>query len=271
MKHFLEMSVLLLAVIALTSFRTARPSSKMELSNEITLTILYDNYKYEEGFKNSWGFSCLIEGAGPTILFDTGSKDGNLMHNFKAAGKDPQDVDMIILSHIHSDHTGGIAEFLESKTGIDVYMPQSFPEEFKKGIKSQGANPVTVSEAIRLAENVWSTGEMGKKIIEQSLVVQTPRGLVVITGCAHPGIEDIVAKAVEIKDEKILLVVGGFHLLQTGTGSVELIARDFKDKQIQYAAPTHCSGDGTIKVFQDVFEERYLKLGTGKVIQTTEL
>ena len=60
-------------------------------------------------------------------------------------------------------------------------------------------------------------------------------------------------------------------MLRTGTDAVELIARDFKDKHIQYAAPTHCSGDETIKVFQEVFGEQYLKLGTGKVIQTAEL
>ncbi len=193
------------------------------------------------------------------------------MHNFKAAGKDPQDVDMIILSHIHGDHTGGLAEFLESKTGIDVYMPQSFPEEFKKEIENQGARPVLISDAKNIIDNVWSTGEMGREIIEQSLVIQTPKGLVIITGCAHPGIEDIVAKAVEIKDEPVLLVMGGFHLLRTGIDAVEVIAKEFKDQTVKYAAPTHCSGDGTIRVFQEVFGEQYLKLGTGKVIQTVEL
>jgi len=181
MKYLLLSAALMATVIAMTSFHTPHPPKKMEISKEITLTVLYDNYKYEEGFKNSWGFSCLIEGASQTILFDTGSKDGNLMHNFKAAGKDPRDVDMIILSHNHGDHTDGIVEFLESKTGIDVYMPQSFPEEFKKEIKSLGARPVMVSEARKLAENVWSTGEMGREIIEQSLVIQTPGGLAIIT------------------------------------------------------------------------------------------
>lgn len=271
MKHFLMITALLISITAMTSFHNPNSPVKMELTKEITLTILYDNYQYEEGFKNSWGFSCLIEGAGPTILFDTGGKDGNLMFNFKAAGKDPQNVDMIILSHNHWDHTGGISEFLESKTGIDVFMPRSFPEEFKKGIENQGAHPVMVSDARKITDNVWSTGEMGREIIEQSLVIETPRGLVVITGCAHPGIEDIVAKATEIKDEKLLLVMGGFHLLRTGTDAVETIASEFKDMQIQYAAPTHCSGDGTIKVFQEVFGEQYLKLGTGKVIETAEL
>ena len=271
MKHYLMLAALLISVIIMTSFHTPNPPIKMKLTEEITLTILYDNYKYEEGFKNSWGFSCLIEGAGPTILFDTGSKDGILMHNFKAAGKDPKDVDMIILSHIHSDHTGGIAEFLELKTGIDVYLPQSFPDEFKKGIEAQGAHPVMVSDAKKISDNFWSTGEMGNEIFEQSLVVQTPKGLVVITGCAHPGIEDIVTKAQEIKDEQILLVMGGFHLLLTGNDAVGSIAREFKDKHIQYAAPTHCSGDGTIKVFQKVFGKQYLRVGTGKVIQTAGL
>lgn len=271
MKLLLMWAVLPISIFAMTSFCTPNPPTNMNFSKEITLTILYDNYKYEEGFKNSWGFSCLIEGAGPTILFDTGGKDGNLMHNFKAAGKDPQKVDMIILSHNHWDHTGGISEFLKSKTGIDVYMPRSFPEEFIKGIENQGANPVMVSDARKITDNVWSTGEMGHEIIEQSLVIETPRGLVVITGCAHPGIEDIVAKAMEIKDEKLLLVMGGFHLLRTGTDAVETIASEFKDRHIQYAAPTHCSGDGTIKVFQEVFGEHYLKLGTGKVIETAEL
>jgi 7,8-dihydropterin-6-yl-methyl-4-(beta-D-ribofuranosyl)aminobenzene 5'-phosphate synthase len=271
MKHFLMLTALLVIVIAMTSFSTTNPPIKMKLSNEITLTILYDNYKYEEGYKNNWGFSCLIEGAGPTILFDTGSKDGILMHNFKAAGKDPKEVDMIILSHIHSDHTGGIAEFLEQKTGIDVYMPQSFPSSFKNSIEKQGAHPVLVSDAKKITENIWSTGEMGHEIIEQSLVIQTPGGLVIITGCAHPGIEDIVKKAVEIKDENILLVMGGFHLFRTGTDAVELTAREFKDQSVKYAAPTHCSGDATIKVFQEVFGEQYMKLGTGKVIQSAEL
>jgi 7,8-dihydropterin-6-yl-methyl-4-(beta-D-ribofuranosyl)aminobenzene 5'-phosphate synthase len=271
MKPFHMLAALLVTVTVLTSFHTPNPPIKMELTEEITLTILYDNYLYEEGFKNNWGFSCLIEGAGSTILFDTGSKDGILMHNFKAAGKDPQDVDMIILTHFHSDHTGGITEFLEANKGVDVYVPQSFPDEFIKGIEAQGAHPVIVSDAKKIRDNVWSTGEMGSRIIEQSLVIQTPRGLIIITGCAHPGIEKIVAKALEIRDEKILLVMGGFHLLQTGTDAVELMARDFKDKHIQYAAPTHCSGDETIKIFEEVFEEQYLKLGTGKVLQTADL
>jgi len=271
MEKILISSGLIIAVLALTSLHNPKSLRKMGPGKEFTLTILYDNYKYEEGFKNSWGFSCLIEGTGQTILFDTGGNDGNLMHNFRAAGKDPGEVDMIILSHIHWDHTGGISEFLESRTGIEVYMPRSFPDEFKKEIESRGATPVLVSGARKITDNVWSTGEMGSEIIEQSLVLETPGGLVVITGCAHPGIEKIVEKAMEIKDRKVLLVMGGFHLLRTGTDEVEVIAREFRDKHIQYAAPSHCSGDGTIRVFKEIFGDKYLPLGTGRVVETGTL
>ena len=271
MKHILTTAFLLITGIAVNSFVIPKPQIQMETDNQITLTILYDNYQYDKDFKNSWGFSCLIEGTGPTILFDTGGSDGNLMHNFRVAGKDPRDVDLIILSHIHWDHTGGMAEFLEAKSGIDVYMPESFPEEFKKEVEDRGARPVLVSGARKIAEHVWSTGEMGDEIIEQSVIVETGGGLVIITGCAHPGITKIVEKASEMLDDEILLVMGGSHLMRTDKDMVERMAYDFLKKNIQYAAPSHCSGDGTLKIFQDVFGEKYLKLGTGRVIETAAL
>jgi 7,8-dihydropterin-6-yl-methyl-4-(beta-D-ribofuranosyl)aminobenzene 5'-phosphate synthase len=271
MKRVQLPTVFLTVVCIFTSFNTPDPAKKMFLSNGLTLTILYDNYKYEDGFKSSWGFSCLIEGGGQTILFDTGGMDGNLMHNFKAAGKDPETVDLVVLSHIHLDHTGGISDFLESKTGIDVFIPQSFPEELKKDLLNRGANPVMVQGAIKISENVWSTGEMGDQIIEQSLIIQTMKGLIIITGCAHPGIEKIVKKATAMKEEKVLLVMGGFHLLETDSEAVEVIARLFRDQDIQYVAPTHCSGDGTIRIFKEVFGDHCIRLGTGKVLETAGL
>ena len=167
MKQITILAAWMISCLAISTFQTPNLTEKMKPDKEITLTILYDNYKYKEGFRNSWGFSCLIEGPGPTILFDTGGGDGNLMHNFKAAGKDPKMVDIIVLSHIHADHTGGIDDILKSKTGIDVYMPASFPADFQHGIEAQGAHPVLVSDVREISENVWSTGEMGTSIIEQ--------------------------------------------------------------------------------------------------------
>ncbi len=271
MKNLIIAMSLLLLASGKTAVEPLKQNHSMETLPELTLTILYDNYNYDKNFRSSWGFSCLVEGLEKTILFDTGGKDGNLMHNLKAAGKNPADVDLIVLSHIHWDHTGGLDEFLSYKTGLDVFIPASFPKEFKKSIEDQGARPVEVKEAQKIIDHAWSTGEMGEQIIEQSLILETEGGLVVLTGWAHPGIEDIVYEAMEYRGKEVLLVMGGFHLLRTGTGKVRSIANDFKDRNVMYAAPTHCSGDSTRRIFEDVFGDHFILAGAGKVIHTAEL
>jgi 7,8-dihydropterin-6-yl-methyl-4-(beta-D-ribofuranosyl)aminobenzene 5'-phosphate synthase len=240
-------------------------------ADDIKLTILYDNYQFDKNFKNSWGFSCLIEGLDQTILFDCGGKDGNLMHNLQVAGIDPGIVDLVVLSHIHWDHTGGLDRFLEARSGIDVWIPAAFPKRFSEKIREKGANPVKVKGDAEIIPGVWTTGEMGKQIIEQSLVIETRKGLVVITGCAHPGIEKIVDRATGIREREVLLVMGGFHLLRSGTDAVREIATGFRDAGHQYAAPTHCSGDGTINVFKEVFGDKFITLGAGKILHISEL
>jgi 7,8-dihydropterin-6-yl-methyl-4-(beta-D-ribofuranosyl)aminobenzene 5'-phosphate synthase len=150
-------------------------------------------------------------------------------------------------------------------------MPASFPEKFRNDVAEKGGKPRDVQEFRQIADHVWTTGEMGDNIIEQSLVIESSGGLIVLTGCAHPGIESIVRKSMAERDDDVLLVMGGFHLLRTGADSVEDIAREFKDMKVKYAAPTHCSGDGTIKIFKNVFGDNFIPAGAGKVIHTAEL
>ena len=221
-----------------------KPIQKQDMRKpaDVTLTVLCDNYNYDKAFRSSWGFSCLVEHAERTILFDCGGKDGGLMENFRATGKDPEQVDLVVLSHIHWDHTGGLPEFLGTRKGLKVYVPASFPEEFKQEIRNLGSQPVDVGGPMQIDDNIWTTGEMGDQIIEQSLLIETPGGIVVLTGCAHPGIEAIVDKARQERGNSILLVLGGMHLLRTNAKTVESIASGFREAGIQYVAPTHCSG-----------------------------
>jgi 7,8-dihydropterin-6-yl-methyl-4-(beta-D-ribofuranosyl)aminobenzene 5'-phosphate synthase len=271
MKKIIFLSSLLLP--GLTIFYSEPVNTpEMHTKNEkLTLTILYDNYVFNKNLKNSWGFSCLIEGLDKTILFDTGNDDGIMLSNMAALGKDPADVDVVVLSHIHADHTGGLMGFLEKNHEVTVYLPVSFPEQFKKNVTASGARMVEVTGPVKILDEVSTTGEMGTEIIEQSLMITSPNGSIILTGCAHPGIQNIVARSKELGVKDILLVMGGFHLLRTPVDTVRDIAKSFQQMNVKYVAPTHCSGDGTIKEFKAVFGDHCLAAGAGKVIVVDEL
>lgn len=105
---------------------------------------------------------------------------------------------------------------------------------------------------------------MGNRIIEQSLVLETTEGAVVITGCAHPGIVSIVKKAQEIVPKNIHTTLGGFHLLRQEEEGVQERIKAFRDLGVLCAGPTHCSGDRTIALFQQAYGDHFVKLGVGR-------
>jgi len=240
------------------------PSSK---SSGVTLTIVYDNYSFDPELKTAWGFSCLVEGMEKTLLFDTGGDGGTLLFNLQKLGIDLSKIDIVVLSHIHGDHIGGLSSFLTYNLRVSVYLPQSFPENFKKAIREVGAEVIEVKEPLKICDNVYSTGEMGMWIKEESLIIKTARGLVVITGCAHPGIVKIVRKAKEIAEDKVYLVLGGFHLMGATRGRINRIIQKFREEKVKRVAPCHCSGDLTRKLFQEAYKGDFILAGVGKKIK----
>ncbi len=132
-------------------------------------------------------------------MFDTGADSNILLDNMRQLKLDTARIDAVVLSHNHSDHVGGLDGFLEKNPDVVVYLPASFPDSFKDQVRSFGAETVEISEAGELAAGLYSTGEMGHELKEQSLILTTGEGLVVLTGCAHPGIVNIVRKAGEIR------------------------------------------------------------------------
>jgi 7,8-dihydropterin-6-yl-methyl-4-(beta-D-ribofuranosyl)aminobenzene 5'-phosphate synthase len=271
MRSLLFAGLILLATPGLVSFNGYIAEKRVKTTGDVTVTILYDNYKFNQNLESDWGFACLIEGLDKTILFDTGGKGKILLSNMKKMDKDPADVDLIFLSHIHMDHTGGINDFLDINHNVKVFMPASFPEDFKNMIKGKGAEIVEISGPQVIIEGVMTTGEMGVQIIEQSLIMQTAGGSVVITGCAHPFIVDIIRKSADISGNNILAVIGGLHLLRTSDKDLQKIIEDFRSMNIKYAGPTHCSGDKTIKLFKESYGENFIGLGVGKVVKINEL
>jgi len=240
-------------------------------ADDLTITVIFDNNLYDPELTESWGFSCLIEGCEKTILFDTGG-DGNILSgNMGKLGVNPEDIDVIVLSHIHGDHTDGLPSVLRKNSDVTVYVLQTFPFSFKEDVKGYGAEVVAVENPLRICENVYSTGLLSYPVDEQSLIIRTDRGLIVITGCAHPGIVRIVKKAKELFQEDVLLVMGGFHLTDTSMSKIEGIVSDFRELGVLYAGPCHCSGYTAQELFKEEYGQYYVEIGVGRIIYVKDL
>jgi len=238
--------------------------------NPISITILYDNYIFSQGLQTDWGFSCIIEGKEKTILFDTGTKSDILFHNINKLNVNPKDVELVAISHIHGDHTGGLFAFLDENNKVTVYLPASFPDEFVNRVEKAGARVIPVDKPVEICKGVSLTGEMGGFIKELSLILNTSKGLVVITGCAHPGIVGIVKRAKEVVDKKIYLVCGGFHLLNKSEDEVNQIISQLKDLEVLKVGATHCTGDKAIELFKKAYKENFVQMGAGKSMKISD-
>lgn len=186
-----------------------------------------------------------------------------------ALGIDPLSIEIIVLSHIHGDHTGGLKGLLEMGVRPTVYLPHSFPGDFKAQARAGGATVVEVDGPLEIMPGLWSTGEMGDGIREQALVVRTGLGLVVITGCAHPGVEKMLARAKEIGQGEVHLVMGGFHLGGASRGRIEDIIAEFRRLGVRKVAPCHCTGQRAMEMFAREYGEAFVRCGVGKEISVS--
>ena len=107
-----------------------------------------------------------------------------------------------------------------------------------------------------------TTGELNG-IKEQSLIIATSKGLIVVTGCAHPGIVNIVKKAKELTGKDVYLAIGGFHLSGASQRTISSIIEELKALGVKKVAPCHCSGDLARRLFKEKFGEDYLEAGVG--------
>ncbi|MDY6791509.1 MAG: MBL fold metallo-hydrolase [Thermodesulfobacteriota bacterium] len=207
------------------------------------ITIIYDNTAWDKSLEADWGFSCLVEAWGKSILFDTGAKGNILLGNMDKLGIDPGKVDEIFISHSHWDHVGGLSDFLR-KNPVKVYIPASCPNP---GFTDQW---IRIKDSLRIHQNIFSTGEL--KGIEQSLVVKQNGHTVVIAGCSHPGVGEILRAA--SRHGKVNALIGGLH----GFDEFDLI------DHMETICPVHCTQ--YIQKIKALYPEKYMEGGAGKVI-----
>jgi 7,8-dihydropterin-6-yl-methyl-4-(beta-D-ribofuranosyl)aminobenzene 5'-phosphate synthase len=229
----------------------------------MTFMVVFDNNAFDPRMQTGWGFAVWVEYGGNVMLFDTGADGAVLLDNMATLDLDPKAIDIVVLSHIHGDHTGGLAAVLTANPQVTVYLPQAFPARFKKHVRAAGAAVVEVDAPQEILPGLWSTGQMGTGIVEEALVARTEKGLVVVTGCAHPGVDEMVARAREVGRGEIALVVGGFHLGGASQGRIEEIIDEFRRLGVQQVAPCHCTGDQARELFRKVYGENYHACGVG--------
>ncbi len=229
----------------------------------VKITIIFDNYPHNAELKTEWGFSCLIEGFENALLFDTGGDGKILLDNMKNLGIDPNKIDKLLISHDHWDHTGGLQSFLEKKSDIDVYMLPSFSNGIKDIVRSKGAHLVESHTAEKLCSHIHTSGTLGKTIKEQSIIIETQKGLVIITGCAHPGIIHIIENAQKCFNQRINMVFGGFHLGSYTDSVLKNIIAQFRRLKVENAGPCHFSGDRCRKLFVNEYKNNFLNIGVG--------
>ncbi|PIS23713.1 MAG: MBL fold metallo-hydrolase [bacterium (Candidatus Stahlbacteria) CG08_land_8_20_14_0_20_40_26] len=238
---------------------------EIEEIKEVALISVYDNYQVDPELKTDWGFGTVVKTPKEILLFDTGENSEILLFNMGKMNIDPKSINKVIISHIHGDHVGGLKGFLEKNNNVTVFIPSSFPNSIRNMIIDQGAEFVDISGPQKISDFVFSTGELYGPPKEQSLIINSKKGLIVMTGCGHPGIVNIVKKTKEMfPEQKVYLAIGGFHHPPLA------VVKGLRELKVKKVAPSHCTGDLVREAFRKEYKEDFIEYGVGKIIEVKE-
>ena len=264
------------------------------------VTILYDAFGPASALQKDWGFAAFVEYGGRRILFDTGNDAAIFAHNVKQLGVDLTRLDAVVISHRHGDHTTGLEVVVSANPGVPIYVPHE-PAFFKGGAPKEffardpslppqmryfdGKDPGDVRSGTPWPKANFQILRKNTEILpgffvlttrsekagtremnELSLAIRTPKGLAVIVGCSHPGVENILAAAAQI-DTRLYTTIGGFHLVLTPGDEIERVAGVLHDTlRLQRAAPGHCTSEPGFAAFMRKFADRFDQAGVGAVL-----
>lgn len=264
------------------------------------IMILVDAFGVPSDLRPDWGFSALVEHEGKRILFDAGNNADIFAHNTHFLGVDVTRLDFVVISHRHGDHTDGLHHLLKLNPHVKIYAandeyfggptPASFfhrpqpslpdhmryfggnvPQVVPHGTPWKSANiervdsVMEIAPGIRLVSNISRAGAFSETP-ELSLAIQTREGQVLLVGCSHPGIEQILT-SVAAKQVPVRLVIGGLHLVTTPEAEIDRLVAALRDEwKLAGVAPGHCTGELAFAALQKAFGRRYRYAGIGTLI-----
>jgi 7,8-dihydropterin-6-yl-methyl-4-(beta-D-ribofuranosyl)aminobenzene 5'-phosphate synthase len=235
----------------------------------VRITYLYDNSAASPGAAPAWGFAALVEAHGKRVLFDTGGDPAVFQRNVETLKVDLGQLDALVLSHEHWDHTKGIPT-LGRREGLPAYFPASAAPgaPFRSALAAAGMKEVPVSEVTSIAPRIAVSHEMKSPMApEVALTIDTDDGLVVLVGCSHPGSDAMLKQIRERTGRPILMVLGGFHMLDFSADQIKRTLDEFKAVGVRYVGPTHCTGGPAIAAAFDAFPGAFVQGGVGTVVQ----
>ena len=252
------------AVVQTPAPTPADPAAAM---SDVTLTILFDNSAAASRFRAGWGFAALVEHSGHTLLFDTGDDGSIFMENMRQLDIDPQAIEAVIFSHEHDDHTNGLQALLDSGVRPTVYAPATFTKNFKDGVRAR-TELIEVADAMEMLPGMHLVGAFSVPE-ELALALETVHGTVLITGCAHPGIANMVGLAQEVLPGNMALLAGGFHLFDWPDAKVQTLIATLRELGVERVLPTHCTGYSAIELFRTEYGENCLEGGAGRIVSSS--
>lgn len=266
------------------------------------ITFLSDNKTENSSCMAEWGLSFLIESDGHKILFDVGASP-LFSQNATALGIDLGDVEAVVISHGHYDHTEGMEEFCRINKTAPIYIHKNaisaaygtdsdgniedencgirWNDSFVEAIKDRlifTENTVKIFENMTIMGSINPLKPMTETFYrptsggfladdmshEQVLVIKEDDGIHIISGCSHTGIESIIAHVKGLfKDEKIISIAAGMHLYCVSAEQVEEIAESMEKLGIQRLYPVHCTGMEAIMILKEKFGKRCVIASAG--------
>lgn len=233
------------------------------------LTLIAEGSTKWQRFIRRWGVAYLLD---ENTLFDTFGNPGVLLNNMRKFNINAAKIKHIILSHDDWDHIAGLWYLLSNREDITVYICPGFKQEIKDRIALFGVRLVEVGKATLIKDSIYSTGELygesdGRKIYEQSVVIKIDDGLVVICGCAHPGIVEIVQHAKVTFNSDVHFIIGGFHLKDHTAEGVRNIIVKLKELGVCRIIPFHCTGRIAQRLFTKEYGQDCIMINEGQVIE----